>query len=219
MFELTPELVLRGYACGIFPMAESRDDPELFWVDPEMRGIIPFDRFHVPRKLARRVRSGVFEVRCDTAFADVIAGCAETGKGRRETWINDQIVTLYTALHRKGHVHSIECWRDGRLAGGLYGVVLGGAFFGESMFSRETDASKVALVHLVDRLRRGGFRLLDTQFVTPHLRIFGAIEVPRTRYHELLRDAIEANANFYPDDGPGGGGAVGAAGTPDAGSP
>ena len=199
-FELTPEMLLRAYAYGLFPMAEARDDPELFWVDPDMRGIIPLDRFHVPRRLARRVRQGIYEIAVDRAVEEVIHACAEE---RDETWINRQIIDLYLALHRLGHVHSVECRRDGVLVGGLYGVALGGAFFGESMFTRATDASKIALVHLVDRLRRGGFRLLDTQFVTAHLETFGAIEVPRARYHALLREALAVEATFYPDDGGG----------------
>ena len=213
-FELTPEMLLRAYACGLFPMAEARDDPELFWVDPDMRGIIPLDRFHVPRRLARRIRQGVYEIAVDRAAEKVIRACAEE---RDETWINDQIIDLYVALHRLGHVHSVECWRDGALVGGLYGVALGGAFFGESMFTRAPDASKIALVHLVDRLRRGGFRLLDTQFVTAHLETFGAIEVPRARYHALLREALAVEATFYPDDGGrtgGGGTGEGASGNP-----
>ncbi len=214
-FELTPEILLRAYACGLFPMAEARDDPELFWVDPDMRGIIPLDRFHVPRRLARRIRQGVYEVAVDRATEDVIRACAEE---REETWINDQIIALYVALHRMGHVHSVECWREGALVGGLYGVALGGAFFGESMFTRATDASKIALVHLVERLRRGGFRLLDTQFVTAHLATFGAIEVPRARYHVLLREALAVEATFYPDEG-GGGTGTGASGVPGSAPP
>ncbi len=215
-FELTPEMLLRAYACGLFPMAESRDDPELFWVDPDMRGIIPLDRFHVPRRLARRVRQGPYDIAVDRAVEEVIRACAEE---RDETWINDQIIDLYVALHGLGHVHSVECWCEGALVGGLYGVALGGAFFGESMFTRAPDASKIALVHLVDRLRRGGFRLLDTQFVTAHLETFGAIEVPRARYHALLREALAVEATFYPDDdggsGTGGGGSgEGASGSP-----
>lgn len=211
MFDLTPEMVLRAYACGLFPMADGRHDRDIYWVDPEVRGIIPLDRFHVSRRLARRVRSGYFEVRVDTAFAEVIRGCAAETRGRRETWINDDIIALYCALHEIGHAHSVECWREGVLEGGLYGVTLGGAFFGESMFSRARDASKVALVHLVERLQRGGFQLLDTQFVTTHLQSFGTIEVPRTRYHNLLRAAINVAASFYPDDGAGGAGISGSA--------
>lgn len=194
---LTPAILLRAYAEGIFPMAERRGDPELFWVSPEMRGIIPLDAFHVPQRLARTVKSDRFAVTADMAFADVMRACAEPTPDRPESWINDEIVRLYTALHAAGHAHSIECWRDGRLVGGLYGVKLGAAFFGESMFTRERDASKVALVHLVARLRRGGFALLDTQFLTAHLARFGAIEIPRAQYHALLARAISHEAEFY----------------------
>lgn len=183
---LTPQILLRAYAEGLFPMAERRDDPTLYWVSPERRGIIPLDRFHVPRRLSRTVRSRRFTVTSDTAFSAVMQNCAEPAPGREQTWINDGILRLYAALHAGGHAHSVECWRDGELAGGLYGVTLGGAFFGESMFSRERDASKVALVHLVEGLRRGGFVLLDTQFLTPHLAGFGAVEIPRAHYLELL---------------------------------
>ncbi len=196
MVAVTPEMLLRAYGLGIFPMAESRDDPRLFWVDPDMRGVIPLDAFHLPRRLARRVRSGVFEPRIDSDFSAVIHACAEPRPGHPETWINDQIVALYAALFARGHVHTVECWRDGGLVGGLYGVSLRGAFFGESMFSREPDASKVALVHLVDHLRARGFRLLDVQFLTPHLETFGAIEVTRADYQEMLRDALEVDARF-----------------------
>ena len=194
---LTPGLLLRAYAEGIFPMAEQRGDPELFWVSPEMRGIIPLDAFHVPKRLVRTVKSDRFTVTADSAFADVMRACAEPTPDRPESWINDEIVRLYTALHAAGHAHSIECWRDGRLVGGLYGVKLGAAFFGESMFTRERDASKVALVHLVARLRRGGFALLDTQFLTAHLARFGTIEIPRAQYHTLLARAISHEAEFY----------------------
>ena len=187
---LTPEILLRAYAEGLFPMAERRDDPTLYWVSPEQRGVIPLDRFHVPHRLARTVRSGRFDVTSDTEFRDVMLGCAEPAPGREQTWINDEILRLYTALHAGGHAHSVECWRDGQLAGGLYGVALGGVFFGESMFSRERDASKVALVHLVKGLRQGGFVLLDTQFLTRHLAGFGAYEIPRDRYLTLLHQAI-----------------------------
>ena len=194
---LTPAILLRAYAEGIFPMAERRGDPELFWVSPEMRGIVPLDAFHVPKRLARTVKSDRFAVTADMAFADVMRACAEPTPDRPESWINDEIVRLYTALHAAGHAHSIECWRDGRLVGGLYGVKLGAAFFGESMFTRERDASKVALVHLVARLRRGGFSLLDTQFLTAHLARFGTIEIPRAQYHTLLARAISHEAELY----------------------
>ena len=192
---LTPEMLLRAYAEGLFPMAERRGDPTLYWVSPEKRGIIPLDTFHVPHRLARTVRSGAFTVTADTAFRDVIEACAAPAPGREETWINDEILRLYCALHSTGHAHSIECWQDRELVGGLYGVRLGAAFFGESMFSRARDASKVALVHLVDGLKRGGFVLLDSQFITAHLARFGAIEIPREQYlmklaHALSRDAI-----------------------------
>lgn len=193
---LTPTILLRAYAEGIFPMAERRGDSDLFWVSPEMRGIIPLDAFHIPRRLARTVRSDRFKVTADMAFADVMRACAEPAPDRPESWINDEILRLYTALHAAGHAHSIECWRDGKLVGGLYGVKLGGAFFGESMFTRERDASKVALVHLVARLRRGGFSLLDTQFLTAHLARFGTIQIPRAQYHDLLARAISHDAEF-----------------------
>jgi leucyl/phenylalanyl-tRNA--protein transferase len=194
---LTPELLLCAYAGGIFPMAERRDDPSLFWVSPEMRGIIPLDGFHIPHRLARTVRSDRFEVRIDTAFEDVMRGCAEPAPGREESWINDEILAAYTALHARGHAHSVECWRENRLVGGLYGVSLGGAFFGESMFTRERDASKVALVHLVARLIRGGFTLLDAQFLTKHLARFGAVAIPKELYLKLLDRAAAQQADFY----------------------
>ena len=200
---LTPDDLLRAYAGGLFPMAEARDDPGLYLFDPEVRGIIPLDDFHVPRRLARRVRSERFEIRIDDAFAAVVEACAEARPERRETWINRNIEGLYIALHERGAAHSVESWRDGRLVGGLYGVVLGGAFFGESMFSREPDASKVALVHLVERLRRGGFSLLDTQFLTAHLEIFGAVEIPRDEYRDRLALALDSEASFNTADGVG----------------
>lgn len=201
MLELTPDMLLRAYAIGVFPMAEDRDDPELFWVDPRLRGIIPLDDFHVPKRLQRTIRSGRYHVTFDYAFEEVIEGCAEATEGRPRTWINDRIVTLYTSLFHMRHAHSVECWRDGELAGGLYGVSLGGAFFGESMFSRARDASKVALVHLVSRLRAGGFSLLDAQFTTDHLNQFGAKEIPRKEYRARLAEAMKVNANFDPDLG------------------
>jgi len=203
MSVLTPEILLRAYSIGLFPMAERRDDPTLYWIDPEKRGILPLDSFHISRRLRRTVRSGRFEVRCDTAFREVMEGCAEAQPGRSETWINREILRLYEELHRMGRAHSVESWRDGTLAGGLYGVALGGAFFGESMFSRETDASKVALVHLIARLKKGGFRLLDTQFVTDHLSQFGAVEIHRDGYRELLASALDVSATFYRDLGAG----------------
>jgi leucyl/phenylalanyl-tRNA--protein transferase len=188
--EITPEVLLRAYACGIFPMAESADDPTLFWVEPELRGIIPLDGFRVASRLARTVRSDVFTVTVNQAFKAVMAGCAAPQPGREETWINRRIRELYTGLFAIGHCHSVECWQDGELVGGLYGVSLGRAFFGESMFHVTRDASKVALVHLVARLIAGGFELLDTQYVTEHLKTFGALEIPRRRYTALLDKAL-----------------------------
>ena len=196
---LTPELVLRAYTLGIFPMARSRNDPLVTWVTPERRGIIPLKRFHVPRRLRRAVRGDRFEIRCDTAFADVIAACAAPSPERTDTWINAEIERVYLMLHALNAAHSIEAWSDGELVGGLYGVRIGAAFFGESMFSLVTDASKVALVHLVARLRLGGFVLLDTQFVTDHLRRFGAIEVPSDDYRDRLDRATRLQATFYSD--------------------
>jgi leucyl/phenylalanyl-tRNA--protein transferase len=193
---ITPSLLLRAYACGIFPMADSADDPTLYWVEPRLRGVLPLDQFHVPRRLARTVRSGRFEIRVDTDFDGVIAGCAAPRPGRRITWINEPIRRLYGELFRLGHVHTVEAWRERRLAGGLYGVKLGAAFFGESMFSLERDASKVALVHLVNRLRSGGFKLLDAQFLTAHLAQFGAVELPREDYLKLLDEAVACEAVF-----------------------
>ena len=191
---LTPEILLRAYAEGLFPMAERRGDPTLYWVSPEKRGIIPLNFFHVPHRLARTVRSGRFTVTADKAFPDVMRACAAPSPGREETWINSEILRLYTALHSGGHAHSVECWQAGELVGGLYGVRLGAAFFGESMFSCARDASKVALVHLVEGLRRGGFALLDTQFTTPHLARFGAIEISRELYLAKLADALNREA-------------------------
>jgi leucyl/phenylalanyl-tRNA--protein transferase len=194
--ELTPEILLEAYAGGIFPMAESAEDPELFWVDPRRRGIIPLDALHVPRRLQRVIRQGRFAVRCDTAFAQAMRGCAEASEKRPNTWINDKILQLYGALFSRGFAHSVECWQDEQLVGGLYGVSLGAAFFGESMFSRVTDASKVALVHLVAVLRAGGYRLLDVQFVTPHLARFGAIEISRAVYRRQLAEALRYRGLF-----------------------
>ncbi|TVR99848.1 MAG: leucyl/phenylalanyl-tRNA--protein transferase [Rhodospirillales bacterium] len=197
---LTPELILRAYALGIFPMAQDRDDPVVHWVAPTMRGVLPIDTFHVPRRLARRIRSNTFTVCCDTAFERVIRACASPRSGREETWINDAILKGFTDLHGLGFAHSVEVWRDADLVGGLYGVALGAAFFGESMFSTATDASKVALVHLIARLRLGGFRLLDIQFITDHLRQFGALEIPAPRYLDFLGDAVARPAAFPADD-------------------
>ncbi|MFZ5835263.1 MAG: leucyl/phenylalanyl-tRNA--protein transferase [Pseudomonadota bacterium] len=197
MPQLTPELLLRAYGHGYFPMAESRNSTELFWLDPDKRGILPLDRFHVSRSLARTIRADHFTVRIDTAFEQVMRACAAPRPGHEDSWINDEIIDLYTALFDQGHGHCVECWLDGRLAGGVYGLQIGAAFFGESMFSRARDASKVALTHLAGRLRRGGFQLLDTQFITPHLARFGGIEIPRAHYQRLLRGAINSSADFY----------------------
>lgn len=201
-FEITPEILLKAYAAGIFPMAEDADDPSLFWVEPRERGIIPLDRFHVGKRLARTVRSDRFQVRVDQDFDAVIAGCAAPGFDREKTWISRRIRRLYGELFDSRYCHTVEVYRDGRLVGGLYGVRLRSAFFGESMFHTERDASKVALVHLVARLRRGGFSLLDTQFVTSHLAQFGATEVPRRTYKQMLRNAMEhaADWNVWPSD-------------------
>jgi len=200
MSQLRPELLLQAYAIGVFPMAESRDDSRTFFVDPDQRGILPLDTFHISRSLRKEVRRRRFEIRCDTDFKAVLEGCSEPRQERPDTWINDEIFRLYLALHEMGYGHSIECWRDGELVGGLYGVALGAAFFGESMFSRAPNASKVALVHLVARLRASGFTLLDSQFITEHLQQFGAIEVPREQYRDMLADAHKSPAEFYSGD-------------------
>jgi leucyl/phenylalanyl-tRNA--protein transferase len=194
--EITPEVLLKAYACGIFPMAESAEDPTLYWIEPERRGIIPLRGLHVAARLARTIRSDRFEVVADRDFDAVIDGCAAPARGRAHTWINERIRRLYRGLFDIGHCHTVEVYVDGALAGGLYGVSLGATFFGESMFHVERDASKVALVHLVARLRAGGFRLLDTQFVTAHLKTFGAVEVSRRQYHKLLGDALSGRADF-----------------------
>ena len=194
--DITPEVLLKAYACGIFPMADSADDPTIFWNEPEFRGIIPLDRFHIPARLARTVRAEPYTIRIDHDFDGVLAGCAEPQPGRARTWINKRIRTLYRKLYDIGHCHSVEAYQDGKLVGGLYGVNLGCAFFGESMFHRARDASKVALVHLVARLKIGGYRLLDTQYVTDHLRIFGAVEVPQRQYNKLLEAALVGEANL-----------------------
>lgn len=195
-YSIPTDLLLRAYASGVFPMAESADDPEVFWVRPESRGIIPLDDFHIPRSLAKVVRSGRFDVRFDTDFDAVIEGCAGHRDGRDATWINAPIREAYAGLFAIGHCHTVEAWREDRLVGGLYGVTLGRTFFGESMFSRETDASKVCLVHLVERLRERGFVLLDTQFTTDHLKRFGAIDVPRRQYERMLAEALTGSASF-----------------------
>lgn len=191
---LTPDLLMRAYAVGIFPMAEARDSAEVHWIDPRRRGIIPLDGFHVSRSLRRRILRGGYQIRFDHDFAAVVDACAS----REETWINDQIRALYLDLHRRGEAHCAEVWIDGELAGGVYGVVLGAAFFGESMFSRRADASKIALVYLVDRLRQGGFTLFDTQFLTAHLASLGAIEISRAVYRQKLAEAIARPAHFDP---------------------
>jgi leucyl/phenylalanyl-tRNA--protein transferase len=195
-FEVTPVLMLRAYQAGLFPMAETRRGDRLYWLDPEQRGVLPLDGFHLPRRLLRTVLSSSFEVSSDTDFAATIAGCAAPAVGRDDTWINGEIEHLFGELFRMGHAHTIECRRDGVLVGGLYGVSLGGVFFGESMFSRVRDASKVALVHLVARLRLGGYGLLDTQFVTTHLAQFGAHEIPRDAYKARLTEALARPANW-----------------------
>lgn len=196
MSELQPELLLQAYAVGVFPMAEGRNDPRLFFVDPDNRGIMPLDGFHISRSLRKTVRRRRFEVVWDRDFEATIDGCAEATGRRPDTWINPEIRRLYLALYARGHAHSVESWLDGRLVGGLYGVRLGGAFFGESMFSRATDASKVALVHLVAKLRASGFTLLDTQFITDHLTRFGAMEIPREEYRHRLATAIATPVQF-----------------------
>lgn len=191
---LSPERLLAAYAMGVFPMAESRDATELHWVDPRRRGVFPLERFHISRSLSRTIRKGGFTITTDTDFDGVVRGCAD----RSETWINAEIFQLYSALHRSGHTHSLEVRVEGQLMGGVYGVVLGAAFFGESMFSRMTNGSKIALAFLCHRLRAGGFRLFDTQFLTPHLASLGAVEISRLDYHRQLRAALAAKAQFNP---------------------
>ncbi|MFD1747110.1 leucyl/phenylalanyl-tRNA--protein transferase [Rhizobium helianthi] len=188
---ITPDILLRAYSIGLFPMADSVDDPELFWVEPEIRGIIPLDGLHVSRSLRKVIRQSPFEIRLNTAFEAVMAGCAEAAPDRPSTWINQTIRTLYTQLHQMGHAHSVEAWEGDQLVGGLYGVSLGSAFFGESMFTRRTNASKICLVHLVEHLRSSGFRLLDTQFTTEHLKTLGAVDVPKEDYLVLLKQALQ----------------------------
>ncbi|MEX0349114.1 MAG: leucyl/phenylalanyl-tRNA--protein transferase [Paracoccaceae bacterium] len=189
---LSPELLLHGYSIGIFPMAEHREDPEIFWVDPKLRGVFPLDGFHISRSLARRLRRGDYRITIDRAFESVLDGCAD----RSETWINAELRSHYLTLHQRGNAHSLEVWEGTQLVGGVYGVVLGAAFFGESMFSRRTDASKLALAYLVDRLVQTGFQLFDTQFLTPHLASLGAIEIPRSAYHTALASAVASEADF-----------------------
>lgn len=194
---VTADLMLRAYRAGLFPMAESRAGHRLYWLDPELRGVLPLDRFHLPRRLLRTVLSGPYTVTSNTDFAATIAGCATAAPGREDTWINPDIERLFIELNHTGHAHSVETWQDGVMVGGLYGVSLGGVFFGESMFSRARDASKVALVHLVARLHLGGYRLLDTQFVTSHLAQFGATEIPRETYKQQLADALQVPAEWH----------------------
>jgi len=194
--EITPEVLLKAYACGIFPMAESADDPALYWIEPDMRGIIPLEGFHLSARLKRTVRTTPFTVWVNRDFDAVIDGCAEAKPDRGRTWINGRIRKIYRSLFEHGHCHTVEVYDGDKLVGGLYGVSLGRAFFGESMFHRARDASKIALVHLIARLRAGGYRLLDTQYVTDHLKTFGAVEVGKRRYHRLLEDAIIGDADF-----------------------
>ncbi len=196
VLEITPEVLLKAYACGIFPMAESAEDPGLYWIEPERRGVLPLEEFHIPRRLARVVRRDQFRITIDTAFDEVIDGCAAPAPGRQRTWINGRIRQLYSNLFLLGHAHSVEAWLDDALVGGLYGVHLNGAFFGESMFSRVRDASKVSLVHLAGRLRLGGFHLLDAQFITDHLAQFGAVEISRRQYQALLDEALAVKGDF-----------------------
>ncbi|WP_223385552.1 leucyl/phenylalanyl-tRNA--protein transferase [Oricola cellulosilytica] len=193
---VTPQILLRAYAAGIFPMADDADDPEIFWVQPDVRGVIPLDAFHVPRSLAKKVRQAPFDIRFNTAFAAVIGFCAEATENREKTWINRTIRELYRQLNEMKHAHSVEAWEGNELVGGLYGVTLGRAFFGESMFSRRTDASKICLVHLVERLRERGFILLDTQFTTGHLKQFGAIDVSQEEYQAMLEEALTGEARL-----------------------
>jgi leucyl/phenylalanyl-tRNA--protein transferase len=196
LIDITPEVLLKAYACGIFPMAESADDPALYWIEPDMRGIIPLEGFHLSARLKRTVRTTPFTVWVDRDFDAVIDGCAEAKPDRARTWINDRIRKIYRSLFEHGYCHSVEVYDGTALVGGLYGVSLGRAFFGESMFHHARDASKIALVHLVARLRAGGYRLLDTQYVTDHLKTFGAVEVGKKRYHRLLEDALVGEADF-----------------------
>ena len=201
MLALTPDLLLCAYASGLFPMANDRYDPTIHWIEPRRRGVLPLERFHQPKSLRKLIRRNRFEIRTDRDFRQVITACAASRPERPRTWLNDELIELYCELHQLGYTHSVESWLDGRLVGGVYGVSLGAAFFGESMFSHERDASKVALVSLVERLRAGGYRLLDTQFVTDHLRQFGATELSRAAYRARLREALEVPAVFYSDEG------------------
>ncbi len=196
MTQITPELLLKAYAFGVFPMAKSRQDRDVFWVQPKERGIIELEKFHVPRSLRKLLRHEVFEIRVDTAFESVIEGCAESGPDREDTWINEEIVGLFMDLHNAGLAHSIEAWRDDQLAGGLYGLSMGAVFFGESMFTRESNASKIALCHLVAMMKAGSYRLLDTQFITDHLKQFGATEISHQSYMAKLSDSLGHMGHF-----------------------
>jgi leucyl/phenylalanyl-tRNA--protein transferase len=196
VIEITPQVLLKAYTCGIFPMAESADDLALYWIEPQQRGVLMLDEVHVPRRLARSIRQGSYEVKIDSDFEGVISGCAASRPGRRTTWINPKIRSLYGDLFEMGYCHTVETWLAGELVGGLYGVALNGAFFGESMFSTARDASKVALAYLCARLSYGGFSLLDTQFVTEHLRQFGTTEIDRGEFHVRLEKALAHKANF-----------------------
>ena len=194
--KITPDILLKAYMCGVFPMAKSKDAEDVYWVDPEKRGIIRLDEFHIPNRLKRTINQKKFEVAVNRQFVEVIKKCAKRTENRKDTWINKQIVELYTELHHRGHAHSVECYHNRRLVGGLYGVQINAAFFGESMFSEVTDASKIALVYLVDKLNRNKFELLDTQFITPHLEQFGAVEISRDEYKKMLEHALKKKATF-----------------------
>ena len=196
MLVLTPELLLSAYTIGLFPMANDRDDPTVNWIEPRVRGILPFKRFHIPKSLRKTIRKTNLEIKVDGAFRQVIEACAQATMDRPRTWLNDELIDVYVKLYETGHAHSIECWDNGQLAGGLYGVSLGGAFFGESMFQRQTDASKIALVELYFRLKAGNYALLDTQFTTPHLKQFGAVDVSRADYRKKLRAALNREARM-----------------------
>ena len=197
---ITADTLLRAYAAGVFPMAETRDAKDLFWVDPELRGVFPLNGLKISRSLYKTIKQNKFDVRCDSDFNGVMEKCAESTKDRPDTWMNEDVFRLYNEIYLKGCAHSVECWQDGELVGGLYGVSLGGAFFGESMFTRRSNASKVALIHLVARLRLSGYTLLDSQFITDHLESLGAIEVPRSVYHLMLDEALDVpNVSFYSD--------------------
>jgi leucyl/phenylalanyl-tRNA---protein transferase len=201
MASITPDILLKAYAVGVFPMAERAEDSALYWVEPDERGIFPLNRFHIPRSLRKEVRRRGFDIRVDTAFRRVMEECAKKRPARQSTWINKRILNLYTELHGMDHAHSVECWHDGELVGGLYGVKIGAAFFGESMFSTTPNASKVALVHLVARLNHGGFRLLDAQFMNPHLKTLGAVPIAKAAYKKMLALAITGDADFAAFDG------------------